>query len=81
MILPLNKSIKLAFGIALFESIVFLLSLITKANIHPWYETLNKSILPPPRIRFFNRLAQSILSFGINCLGDVKPNTKQREIF
>lgn len=52
MILPPNKSIKLVFWIALFESIGFLLSLITKANIHPWYENLNKSILTPPGFVF-----------------------------
>ncbi|MBI2786416.1 MAG: tryptophan-rich sensory protein [Legionella longbeachae] len=44
---------KLMFLIVLFESIGFLLGLITHANIYPWYEHLNKSSLTPPGFVFF----------------------------
>ncbi len=47
-----NKIIKLIFWIVLFESIGFLLGLLTKTNIHPWYEHLNKSSLTPPGFIF-----------------------------
>ncbi|KTC83808.1 TspO/MBR family protein [Legionella brunensis] len=52
MILRLNKLIKLIFWILFFESIGFLLGLLTQANIHPWYEHLNKSSLTPPGFIF-----------------------------
>lgn len=39
---------KLIFWIVLFESIGFLLGLLTQANIEPWYNHLNKSSLTPP---------------------------------
>ncbi len=48
----LNKLIKLIFWIVLFESIGFLLGLLTQANINPWYENLNKSSLTPPGFIF-----------------------------
>lgn len=35
-----------------FESIGFLLGLLTQANIYPWYEQLNKSSLTPPGFIF-----------------------------
>ncbi len=47
-----NKLIKLIFWIVLFESIGFLLGLLTQANINPWYENLNKSSLTPPGFIF-----------------------------
>ncbi|WED44254.1 TspO/MBR family protein [Legionella cardiaca] len=43
---------KLIFWIVLFESIGFLLGLLTRANIHPWYANLNKSSLTPPGFTF-----------------------------
>lgn len=43
-----NKQINLLFWIVLFESVGFLMGLLTQANISPWYEHLNKSILTPP---------------------------------
>lgn len=52
LILHLNKSIKLVFWIVLFESIGFLMGLLTQANINPWYEQLNKSGLTPPGFVF-----------------------------
>lgn len=36
----------------LFESIGFLMGLLTQANIYPWYEQLNKSVLTPPGFVF-----------------------------
>jgi len=42
----------LIFWLVLFESIGFLLGLITQANIYPWYEHLNKSSLTPPGFIF-----------------------------
>lgn len=48
----LKKIIKLICWIVLFESIGFLLGLLTKANIYPWYEHLNKSSLTPPGFIF-----------------------------
>lgn len=48
----LNKLVKLVFWIVLFESIGFLLGLLTQANIYPWYEHLNKSSLTPPGFIF-----------------------------
>ncbi|KTD82195.1 TspO/MBR family protein [Legionella waltersii] len=48
----LNKPIKLIFWIVLFESIGFVLGLLTQANINPWYESLNKSSLTPPGFVF-----------------------------
>jgi tryptophan-rich sensory protein len=46
----LNKKngIKLILWILSFELIGFFLGLLTKANIHSWYEGLHKSILTPP---------------------------------
>ncbi|WP_454783320.1 TspO/MBR family protein [Legionella sp. WA2022007384] len=43
---------KLALWIVLFESIGFLMGLLTQANIYPWYEHLNKSSLTPPGFVF-----------------------------
>lgn len=43
---------KLIFWIVLFESIGFLLGLVTQANIYPWYAHLNKSSLTPPGFIF-----------------------------
>lgn len=40
------------FWIVLFESIGFLLGLLTQANIYPWYMNLNKSSLTPPGFIF-----------------------------
>ncbi len=48
----LNKPMKLVLWIGLFESIGFLMGLLTQANIYPWYEHLNKSSLTPPGIVF-----------------------------
>ncbi len=48
----LNKPMKLVFWIVLFESIGFLMGLLTQANIYPWYELLNKSDLTPPGFVF-----------------------------
>lgn len=48
----LNKPINLIFWILLFESIGFLLGLLTQANIYPWYEQLHKSSLTPPGFVF-----------------------------
>ncbi|HHT0594486.1 TPA: TspO/MBR family protein [Legionella anisa] len=48
----LNKIMSLIFWIVLFESIGFLLGLLTQANIKPWYEHLNKSPLTPPGFIF-----------------------------
>ena len=50
--LRLNKLISLLFWVVIFESIGYLLGLLTQANIHPWYEELNKSFLTPPGIVF-----------------------------
>lgn len=44
--------IKLIFWIAFFESVGFLLGLLTQANIYPWYSNLNKSFLTPPGFIF-----------------------------
>lgn len=43
---------KLVCWIMLFESIGFLMGLLTQANIYPWYEQLNKSDLTPPGFVF-----------------------------
>jgi len=48
----MNKLIKLIFWIVLFQSIGFLLGLLTQANIYPWYEHLLKSSLTPPGFVF-----------------------------
>ena len=48
----LHQLMKLIFWIVLFESIGFLLGLLTQANIYPWYEHLNKSTLTPPGFIF-----------------------------
>lgn len=50
--LRLNKLIKLILWIVFFESIGFLLGLLTQANINPWYANLNKSSLTPPGFIF-----------------------------
>ncbi len=50
--MDLNKPVKLVLWIALFESIGFLMGLVTQANIYPWYEQLNKSVLTPPGFVF-----------------------------
>lgn len=51
-ILRVNVFIKLTIWIVLFESIGFLLGLLTQANLYPWYEQLNKSALTPPGFVF-----------------------------
>ncbi len=43
-----NDWIKLTVWIVTFEVIGFSLGLLTQANIHSWYEGLNKSTLTPP---------------------------------
>ena len=48
----LNKPLKLLFWIVLFESIGFLMGVLTQENIYPWYEQLNKSSLTPPGFVF-----------------------------
>lgn len=48
----LSKPLKLLFWIVLFESIGFLMGVLTQANIYPWYEQLNKSALTPPGFVF-----------------------------
>lgn len=40
--------IKLIIWIVVFEAIGFLLGMLTQANIHSWYEELNKSAFTPP---------------------------------
>jgi tryptophan-rich sensory protein len=52
MILRLNNLMKLVFWIMLFESICFVLGLLTQANLDPWYKYLNKSSLTPPGFIF-----------------------------
>lgn len=47
-----NKIIQIASWILIFEVIGFYLGLITKENISPWYQLLNKSIFTPPNIAF-----------------------------
>lgn len=44
--------VKLIIWIVCFESIGFLMGLITQANLSPWYEYLNKSSLTPPGFVF-----------------------------
>ncbi len=50
--LRLNNLMKLICWIVVFESMGFLLGLLTQANISPWYEHLNKSSLTPPGFIF-----------------------------
>lgn len=50
--MKLNKPLKLLLWVVLFESIGFLMGLVTQANIQPWYEQLNKSALTPPGVVF-----------------------------
>lgn len=44
--------IKLFIWIVVFEAIGFLWGMLTQANIHSWYEGLNKSALTPPGFVF-----------------------------
>ncbi len=46
--LSLKEWIKVTTWILAFEGIGFFLGMLTQANIHPWYEALNKSALTPP---------------------------------
>ena len=48
----INKYLKLLLWIVLFQSIGFLMGMLTQANIYPWYEQLNKSDLTPPGFVF-----------------------------
>lgn len=48
----INTVIRLIFWIVLFQSIGFLLGLLTQANLFPWYAHLNKSSLTPPGFLF-----------------------------
>lgn len=48
----LNKRMNLIFWLVFFESIGFLLGLLTQANIYTWYNHLNKSSLTPPGFVF-----------------------------
>lgn len=50
--MQLNKAWKLLFWIVLFESIGFLMGLLTQANLYPWYAQLHKSALTPPGFVF-----------------------------
>jgi len=50
--LRINKLINLIFWLVIFETVGFLLGLLTQANIYPWYEHLNKSSLTPPGFIF-----------------------------
>jgi tryptophan-rich sensory protein len=52
IILRLIHLLKLFYWVVIFEAIAFLLGLLTKANIDPWYNSLNKSSLTPPGIVF-----------------------------
>lgn len=52
MILRSNNLIKLILWILFFESVGFLLGLLTQANIYSWYEPLHKSLLTPPGFIF-----------------------------
>ncbi|STX29224.1 tryptophan-rich sensory protein [Legionella beliardensis] len=47
-----NNNLKLIGWIVGFELVGYFMGLITRANIHPWYEALNKSVLTPPPIVF-----------------------------
>lgn len=40
--------IKVIIWIVVFEAIGFYLGMVTQANIHSWYDGLNKSVLTPP---------------------------------
>lgn len=62
-----KESIKLIIWIASFEAIGFMLGKLTQANIHPWYEELNKSALTPPGPVF--SIAWSILYALIAYIG------------
>lgn len=46
--LKFKEWIKLIIWIVAFETIGFFLGMLTQANIHSWYEKLNKSALTPP---------------------------------
>lgn len=48
----LTHWIKLICWIIVFESIAFLLGLLTQTNIDPWYNNLHKSSLTPPGVVF-----------------------------
>jgi len=47
-----KKIIQISSWILIFEIIGFYLGLITKENINPWYQLLNKPIFTPPNIAF-----------------------------
>jgi translocator protein len=47
-----KEIIQIVGWVLIFEFIGFCLGAITKANIYPWYEFLNKSIFTPPNITF-----------------------------
>lgn len=46
--MKIKEWIKLIIWIVAFEAIGFFLGMLTQANIHSWYEGLNKSALTPP---------------------------------
>lgn len=65
--MKLKEWSKLIIWIVVFEVIGFLLGMLTKANIYPWYEGLTKSTLTPPGSVF--SIAWSILYALIATVG------------
>ncbi len=74
--------VKLIIWIVVFEAIGFFLGMLTQANIHPWYEGLNKSALTPPGFVF--SIAWSILYALIAIVGwalwENRNNTKIKHL-
>ncbi len=50
--MTVNHFVKLLIWILIFQLIGFSLGLLTQSNLHPWYESLNKSALTPPGFVF-----------------------------
>jgi tryptophan-rich sensory protein len=50
--LKLLSILKITIWVVVFEGIGFILGLMTKQTMSPWYENLNKSALTPPAIVF-----------------------------
>jgi len=46
--LKFKEWIKLIIWIVAFEAVGYLLGMLTQANLHSWYDDLNKSVLTPP---------------------------------
>lgn len=81
--LKFKEWIKLIIWIVAFEAIGFFLGMLTKANIYPWYEGLNKSALTPPRSVF--SIVWSILYVLMAIVGwalwQNRDNNKVKRIF